>query len=56
MQLEDVLFGCKAGFRRDRQEGYQRGKEQPVGEPWIIQAQKLGQITSKSIYMDGFQH
>lgn len=47
---------AKAGFMRDRQEGYQRGKEQQVGENMDHTGGKLGQITSKCIYMDGFQH
>lgn len=47
---------AKAGFMRDRQEGYHRGKEQRVGENMDHTGAKLGQITSKYIYMDGFQH
>lgn len=47
---------AKAGFMRDRQEGYQRGKEQRVGENMDHTGAELGQITSKYIYMDGFQH
>lgn len=47
---------AKAGFVRDRQKGYQRGKEQRVGENMDHTGAKLGQITSKYIYMDGFQH
>lgn len=47
---------AKAGFVRDRQKGYQRGKEQQVGENMDHTGAKLGQITSKYIYMDGFQH
>lgn len=47
---------AKAGFMRDRQEGYHGGKEQRVGENMDHTGTELGQITSKYIYMDGFQH
>lgn len=57
----DATGGCAVGMQRqdssvtDRRD-IKGGKEQQVGENMDHTGGKLGQITSKYIYMDGFQH